>query len=161
MTRAYTVAEIDDLRDACYCRIAYGSTIPREGAFPAPRPGHVEEMVRTHMLAGHTGADLRAEDERKAEKWQRLYDDLGQHASPEGPKDGASEPKPDLTEALATIQLAQLLEGTHRINVDPFDPSKATATMPDGTTVAGTLDARGNFTPSPTTQGEPNVQSDG
>lgn len=85
----------------------------------------------------------------------------GPVAYPGEPDDPAPDPKPDLIEALATIELAQLLEGTHRINVDPFDPSKATATMPDGTTVAGTLDARGNFTPSPTTQGEPNVQSDG
>lgn len=62
--RSYTVREIDALRAACENKWLFGSyRVPdgitigrsyREGEKTAA----VEEMVRTHMLAGHTAEDL-------------------------------------------------------------------------------------------------------
>ena len=74
MTRSYTVAEIDHLRRCCESRLIWGSY-----SGPAPMPGgglsggsggnsapynsaevsrRAEDMVRTHMMAGHVAADL-------------------------------------------------------------------------------------------------------
>ena len=68
--RAYTVKEIDELREACETRWLFGTTVPREGWGRHYRPEEkavaVEEIVRTHMLAGHTAADLHEEDRVKA-----------------------------------------------------------------------------------------------
>lgn len=68
--RAYTIQEIDDLRECCRNRYIWGrySGAPlwtdREGhGFSRSYKEHemlsaAEEMVRTHMLAGHTAQDL-------------------------------------------------------------------------------------------------------
>lgn len=65
--RSYTVAEIDALRQACDNRYIWGNANGRvaqsTGSFhPAEKAAVVEEWVRTHMLAGHTADDLKAED---------------------------------------------------------------------------------------------------
>lgn len=67
--RAYTVAEIDALRDACQNKWTWGvyslSDLPMKGGMcgrgwrGSERDVAVEAMVRTHMLAGHTAADLK------------------------------------------------------------------------------------------------------
>lgn len=67
-SRSYTVREIDDLRIACENKWLFGvyDTRPRNGfSVRSSRPYRgsektraVEEMVRTHMLAGHTAKDL-------------------------------------------------------------------------------------------------------
>ncbi|WP_202306617.1 hypothetical protein [Mesorhizobium sp. L-8-10] len=67
--RAYTVKEIDELREVVQNAWLYGSY---HGATPqrpfsrayneAEKTRCVEEMVRTHMLAGHTAEDLLASE---------------------------------------------------------------------------------------------------
>lgn len=69
--RKYSVKEIDDLRAMCQMRWLFGSTNPGNSAMSRQYSGGemdraVEELVRTHMLAGHTGQDLRDADEPKA-----------------------------------------------------------------------------------------------
>lgn len=62
--RAYTVKELDDLRGTCLSRWLWGSYRgPVGDCVSRPyraeeRDRAVEEMVRTHMLAGHTAQDL-------------------------------------------------------------------------------------------------------
>jgi hypothetical protein len=67
MNRAYTVFEIDQLRQVVEAIWLYGNPSPggRSGPFVSRVYGEneksvaVEEMVRTHMLAGHTADDIR------------------------------------------------------------------------------------------------------
>ena len=63
--REYTVEEIDALRAACEMRWLYGSANPefQDGQCSrsfeeAEKAAAVEQMVRTHILAGHTQSDL-------------------------------------------------------------------------------------------------------
>lgn len=62
--RAYTVAEIDALRYVCDNWITwgdYGSYFSTRYTPARQKMEHlvqVEEMVRTHMMAGHTAQDL-------------------------------------------------------------------------------------------------------
>ena len=62
--RKYTVEEIDALRAACEMRWLYGSANPEFHAGSSrvfteeEKAAAVEQMVRTHMLAGHTQSDL-------------------------------------------------------------------------------------------------------
>lgn len=66
--RAYTVKEIDALRKACGERVLWGTTKPLAGCVSSDcfAPGETEtlteELVRTHMLAGHTAEDIYAAD---------------------------------------------------------------------------------------------------
>lgn len=69
--RAYTVQEIDELRSAVENRFLWGNA---NGPSPDEQSGAifsesekvvtVEQHVRTYMLAGITGADLRKADKR-------------------------------------------------------------------------------------------------
>lgn len=67
--RSYTVKEIDALRGCCWSRFRtpFGyAGLRGDGSYRGPR-GHedraaIEEMVRTHMLAGHTAEDLIASE---------------------------------------------------------------------------------------------------
>lgn len=68
MSRAYTVEELDDLRWAVRERLQWGNANgpnlgPGESmmSYSYSEKG-LEEQVRTHMLAGHTGDDLRKAD---------------------------------------------------------------------------------------------------
>lgn len=69
--KAYTVTEINHLRQACENRYLWGSYSPRMGGGMSrsyredEKVKCVEEAVRTHMMAGHTAEDLYA-SERKA-----------------------------------------------------------------------------------------------
>lgn len=61
--RAYTVPEIDDLRRVVENKWLFGSYGGSGGGLSRPyqetdKVKAVEEMVRTHMLAGHTADDL-------------------------------------------------------------------------------------------------------
>lgn len=64
LPRSYTVTEIDALRNLCERKFLFGSyQLPKMGG--ASRSYNeiekytaVEEMVRTHMFAGHTAEDL-------------------------------------------------------------------------------------------------------
>lgn len=65
--RSYTVRELDDLRAACESRWLFGTSVLTEQRGSRHyRAGEkekaVEEMVRTHMLAGHVAQDLIDED---------------------------------------------------------------------------------------------------
>lgn len=65
MERAYTVSEIDALRQAVENKWLYGSYSLSGGGssrsyYEAEKTRCVEELVRTHMLAGHTAEDLYA-----------------------------------------------------------------------------------------------------
>lgn len=68
MERAYTVAEIDALRNAAGNKWLWGSYRGPRGDGcsrsyqEAERVRCVEDMVRTHMIAGHTAADLYASE---------------------------------------------------------------------------------------------------
>ena len=66
MERAYTVREVDALRSACESKWLFGSYRWRSGASrpykQEEKTSCVEEMVRTHMLAGHTAEDLYASE---------------------------------------------------------------------------------------------------
>lgn len=67
-TRAYTVKEIDALRIAC--RKREGERIPTSLGFNPLKHivpvAEIEEIVRTHMLAGHTAEDLLASEKGEA-----------------------------------------------------------------------------------------------
>lgn len=70
--RAYTVSEINDLRQVVETKWLWGSynLSQHSGGMSRSfneneRAKAVEEMVRTHMLAGHTAADLLASERRK------------------------------------------------------------------------------------------------
>jgi len=64
--RAYTVREIDALRQAIRNKELYGSYQGSPGMSASYREPDltqkVEAMVRTHMLAGHVAADLTGTD---------------------------------------------------------------------------------------------------
>lgn len=65
--RAYTVTELDALRRACEMRWLYGTThldkARMSRSFQAGEKDQgVEQLVRTHMLAGHTAEDLYTAD---------------------------------------------------------------------------------------------------
>lgn len=70
--RAYTVREIDALRAAVEKKWLFGSYNPWDRADGGSicsrsyrgeeKAAAVEEMVRTHMLAGHTAEDLYASE---------------------------------------------------------------------------------------------------
>jgi hypothetical protein len=69
MDRAYTVSEIDALRDAVENKWLWGSYSgpSRDADFsraykPEEKQKAVEEMVRTHMIAGHSAEDLLASE---------------------------------------------------------------------------------------------------
>jgi hypothetical protein len=65
-TRAYTVSELDALRQVVEHRWLFGTygRLPGSGSRisrgfqEADKTRAIEEIVRTHMLAGHTAADL-------------------------------------------------------------------------------------------------------
>jgi len=65
--RAYTVQELDALRDLVKMKYLFGTYRPLHGGLTSARSRSyqesdlikaVEEQVRTHMLAGHVAADL-------------------------------------------------------------------------------------------------------
>lgn len=67
--RAYTVGEIDALRGAVSNMWLYGSYSLQDRGFSrvygeAEKTRCVEEIVRTHMVAGHTAEDLYATEQR-------------------------------------------------------------------------------------------------
>ena len=68
MERAYTVKELDALRETVRRKIewgTYGQPGPMASGFCQAQPTlavRVEEQVRTHMLAGHTAEDLIASE---------------------------------------------------------------------------------------------------
>jgi hypothetical protein len=69
MDRPYTVKEIDKLRSACEYRWLYGTLAPKQMQFSrqyseTEKTICVEELVRTYMLAGIVGEEIRFEDER-------------------------------------------------------------------------------------------------
>lgn len=69
--RSYTVKEIDDLRSVCRCRFIFGTCVlvKSQGSHGYPADVEqkaVEEIVRTHMIAGHVAQDLIDEDQRKS-----------------------------------------------------------------------------------------------
>jgi hypothetical protein len=64
MSRAYTVAEIDALRQLCESKYLFGTFFPKGIGFcgrsfrESDKILAVEEMVRTYMLAGITANDI-------------------------------------------------------------------------------------------------------
>lgn len=64
--RSYTVRELDDLRSVVERKWLYGSYGFRDGCSRSynevEKTKCVEELVRTHMLAGHTAQDLLASE---------------------------------------------------------------------------------------------------
>jgi hypothetical protein len=72
--RAYTVAEIDDLRAVCEFRYIWGTTFLIEPMGTSREYNeqdmnkYVEDELRTYMLAGITAQDIRDEDKRKAKQ---------------------------------------------------------------------------------------------
>ena len=66
--RQYSVNELDALRIAVNNKWLYGSYISRNEFSRTycedEKTKAVEEMVRTHMLAGHTAKDLYASEDR-------------------------------------------------------------------------------------------------
>ena len=75
--RTYTVKEIDDLRSVCETRYLYGSTVLNGGMRMSrgyrerDKVLAVEEMVRTHMVAGHTAQDIIDADNTKQHERER------------------------------------------------------------------------------------------
>jgi len=68
VARTYTVDELAALRHAVASKWLYGRYLPKPGTQSrqyqiADMAVCVEELVRTHMQAGHTAADLRASEE--------------------------------------------------------------------------------------------------
>lgn len=66
--RAYTVAEIDELRQACRERWLYGTTAHVNSSRMCIRDDlyrGVEHLFRTYLLAGVTAADIYAADEQR------------------------------------------------------------------------------------------------
>ena len=75
--RAYTVKELDDLRAACRTRWLYGTTKPPRAGFGCSRQfgegeleRAVEELVRTHMMAGHLAKDIYDADRGESKESQ-------------------------------------------------------------------------------------------
>lgn len=62
--RSYTISELDALRQAVDTKWLFGTYYPplsggsSRSYFEHERTKAVEELVRTHMLAGHTANDL-------------------------------------------------------------------------------------------------------
>lgn len=69
MTRSYSVHEINELRRVVENKYLYGTYGLKLGCGMSrtykedEKTACVEEMVRTHMLAGHTAEDLIASEE--------------------------------------------------------------------------------------------------
>lgn len=63
--RAYTVKEIDDLREVCEMKYLYGTTDPMQAIGfsrqyqESDKVKAVEELVRTYMIAEITAEDIR------------------------------------------------------------------------------------------------------
>lgn len=73
-----------------------------------------------------------------------------------------SPEKPDLIAAMIWLlgpesqeARSKALRGTHRINCDPHDPTRAWCTFPDETVVHGRLLDNGNFVPDDATEKPP------
>lgn len=70
--KRYTVRELNMLRGVCERKYLYGTyDVPMHGGvsrgyMEAEKVRAVEEMVRTHMIAGHTAEDL-LDSERPAD----------------------------------------------------------------------------------------------
>lgn len=65
--RAYTVSELDALRSAVESKWLFGAYRTRGITYgrsykEAEKAACVEELVRTHMMAGHTAEDLYASE---------------------------------------------------------------------------------------------------
>lgn len=69
--RAYTVSELDALRSAVEYKWLFGSYTPQRHESgitfgrsykESEKAACVEELVRTHMMAGHTAEDLYASE---------------------------------------------------------------------------------------------------
>lgn len=65
--RTYSVKQIDDLRVCCRNKYLFGHYSLSQMISTTGQEDHeitksVEEMVRTHMMAGHTAADLVASE---------------------------------------------------------------------------------------------------
>ncbi len=86
-SRAYTVAEVDDLRQAIELKMTHGWYQFPEGVTTSSgrmqKVEDIEARLRTAMSAGHTANDLRASERpqpelplwyRKAPKIERAYD---------------------------------------------------------------------------------------
>ena len=77
MSRAYTVKEIAELREVVSDKLVFGS-YRGVGVGSYSEPEHttkVEEIVRTHMMAGHTANDLR--DSEPVDDWKELAEAYG------------------------------------------------------------------------------------
>jgi len=79
--RRYTVREIDALRQAVTNMWLYGSyNLVGSGCsrvyVEQEKTRCVEELVRTHMLAGHTAEDLYASERKQADA-RKMSDDAG------------------------------------------------------------------------------------
>ena len=81
--RAYTVAQINQLRDVCREKVIWGSyggpdlepgetTVMSRGFAPGDVERDTTELVRMHMLAGHTAADLLASERGVSEGWREV-----------------------------------------------------------------------------------------
>lgn len=90
--RAYTVREIDELRRTCDDRYGRNTTYFAPDGWgnwgysykPAEKIQQIEECVRTYMLAGITGPEIREQDQIEGEKaWQsRMFYSI-QYPTPE------------------------------------------------------------------------------
>ncbi len=74
--RSYTVGELDELRRAVENKWLYGSYCrPHSGCSRSFREDEktkcVEQIVRTHMIAGHTAADLYESERQAREVWEK------------------------------------------------------------------------------------------
>jgi hypothetical protein len=80
--RAYTVREIDDLRRVCEERYLFGSCAPTSAGRSSmafreeEKIVAVEQMVRTHMIAGHVAQDLINADIEKESERKRKRDEI-------------------------------------------------------------------------------------
>jgi len=63
LERSYTVSEVNALRRTLTTFHLFGSFNPKDAVSSKEIDGPwIEEQVRTHMLAGHTAADLYASE---------------------------------------------------------------------------------------------------
>lgn len=75
MERSYTVRELDDLRQAIETKWLFGryrlvergdcTSYQSRNYNETDKIKSVEKLVRTHMLAGHTAADLYASEQKE------------------------------------------------------------------------------------------------
>lgn len=91
--RAYTVSELDDLRRVLRNKWLYGSYLPdwepgvsmmSRSYMPGEQDAAVEQMARTHMLAGHTSDDLLADERERQEKWAAAREAARTALTPQG-----------------------------------------------------------------------------